>query len=62
MDETSRTSLVLTKKNTTMKTTKQLQFFSKWRNEWIDFKNPPSAEEMKSYREHEYKIREKKVK
>lgn len=43
-------------------TTKQLQFFSKWRNEWIDFKNPPSAEEMKSYKEHEYKIREKKVK
>lgn len=45
-----------------MKTDKQLQFFSKWRNEWIDFKTTPTPEEMKSYKEHEYKIREKKVK
>ena len=43
-----------------MKTQKQLQFFSKWRNEWIDFKNPPTTEEMKSYRDHDYKIRKKK--
>ena len=60
MDETLRS--VLTKKINTMKTQKQLQFFSKWRNEWIDFKTTPTPEEMKSYKEHEYKIREKKVK
>jgi len=43
-----------------METTKKLQFFSKWRNEWIDFKSHPSEQEMKSYIEHHYKIREKK--
>jgi hypothetical protein len=38
------------------------QFFSKWRNAWIDFDLPPGKEELKDYKKYHYAIRQNPVK
>lgn len=38
----------------------QMQYFSKWRKEWIDFKNPPTQGDMYELKKYKYEIREKR--
>lgn len=40
-----------------MDTVNYTQYFSKWRNEWIDFKNPPTRGEILSLLKYNYKLR-----
>jgi len=35
----------------------RIQYFSKWRQEWIDFKNQPTKGELASLNKYFYKIR-----
>jgi hypothetical protein len=32
------------------------QYFSKWRNAWIDFKNPPTPGEILSMKKYGYRL------
>jgi len=42
--------------------TNQLQYFSKWRKEWIDFKIQPGKGELAKLKSYHYQIRIKPVK
>jgi len=33
------------------------QYYSKWRNEWIDFNTPPTSGEIMHLREYFYELR-----
>ena len=37
---------------------KTYQYFSKWRNEWADFKSPPTQGQLKQMESYKYQIRE----
>lgn len=32
------------------------QYFSKWRNEWVDFKNPPTPGQISEMKKHNYRL------
>ncbi|CAB4152823.1 hypothetical protein UFOVP606_28 [uncultured Caudovirales phage] len=34
-----------------------LEFYSKWRNEWLTFKIQPTSEDVKRYEEYDYQLR-----
>jgi hypothetical protein len=35
-----------------------MQYFSKWRNEWVDFKNPPTKGQLFELSKYHYLIRQ----
>lgn len=39
----------------------QYQYFSRWRQEWIDFRNPPTPGDFFELKKYHYQIRIKPV-
>lgn len=36
-----------------------MQYFSKWRNKWIDFNQPPTQGQLIQLKKYHYQIRQK---